>query len=60
MDFKERVLTALNHEEADRVPVMGLIAEPATSNKIPGKPPPYSLTIFSGLQPCQFFRELCS
>gem|GEM_PF-5277846 len=54
MDFKERVLTALNHEEADRVPVMGLIAEPATSNKIPGKPPPYSLTIFSGLQPCNF------
>jgi hypothetical protein len=39
MDFKERVLTALNHEEADRVPVMGLIAEPAASNKIPGKPP---------------------
>jgi uroporphyrinogen-III decarboxylase len=39
MDFKERVLTTLNHEEPDRVPVMGLIAEPATSNRILGKPP---------------------
>lgn len=40
MDFKQRILTALNHEEPDRVPVMGLIAEPATSNPILGKPPP--------------------
>jgi len=40
MDFKERFLTALNHEEPDRVPVMGLIAEPTTSNPILGKPPP--------------------
>lgn len=40
MDFKERFLTALNHEEPDRVPVMGLIAEPNTSNPILGKPPP--------------------
>ena len=39
MDFKERFLTTLNHEEPDRVPVMGLIAEPATSNAILGKPP---------------------
>ena len=39
MDFRERILTALNHEEPDRVPVMGLIAEPATSTKILGKPP---------------------
>ena len=39
MNFKERVLTALNHEEPDRVPVMGLIAEPGTSNSILGKPP---------------------
>ena len=39
MDFKQRVLTALNHEEPDRVPVLGLIAEPATSNRILGKPP---------------------
>ncbi len=39
MDFKQRILTALNHEEPDRVPVLGLIAEPATSNRILGKPP---------------------
>ena len=39
MDFKERILTTLNHEEPDRVPVMGLIAEPATSNRVLGKPP---------------------
>jgi hypothetical protein len=39
MDFKQRVLTALNHEEPDRVPVLGLIAEPATSNAILGRPP---------------------
>ena len=40
MEFKERILTALNHEEPDRVPLMGLIAEPITSNQILGKPPP--------------------
>ena len=39
MDFRQRVLTAVNHEEPDRVPVFGLIAEPATSNKILGRPP---------------------
>ena len=39
MDFKQRFLTAMNHEEPDRVPVMGLIAEPATSNKVLGRPP---------------------
>jgi len=39
MDFKQRFLTSMNHEEPDRVPVMGLIAEPATSNHILGKPP---------------------
>jgi hypothetical protein len=39
MDFKQRVLTALNYEEPDRVPVLGLIAEPATSNAILGRPP---------------------
>ena len=39
MDFKQRFLTAMNHEEPDRVPVMGLIAEPATSNRILGRPP---------------------
>jgi uroporphyrinogen decarboxylase len=40
MDFRERILTALNHEEPDRVPVMGLIIDQSTSNKILGKPPP--------------------
>ncbi len=40
MDFRERILTALNHEEPDRVPVMGLISDQATANKILGKPPP--------------------
>ena len=39
MDFKERILTTLNHEEPDCVPVMGLIAEPATSNSILGRQP---------------------
>ena len=34
MDFKERFLTAMNHEEPDRVPVMGLIMDPATVNEI--------------------------
>ena len=34
MNFKERFLTALNHEEPDRVPVMGLIMDPATVNEI--------------------------
>lgn len=37
MDFKERFLTALNHEEPDRVPVMGLIMDPATVNGVLGK-----------------------
>ncbi|MBW1901981.1 MAG: hypothetical protein JRJ20_10125 [Deltaproteobacteria bacterium] len=39
MDFKERLLTAINHEEPDRVPVMGLIMDPATVNRIMGKEP---------------------
>ncbi len=39
MDFKERILTAMNHEEPDRVPVMGLIMDPATSNTILNKKP---------------------
>jgi hypothetical protein len=38
MDFKERVLIALNHEEPDRVPVLGLIDQ-ALSNQILGKQP---------------------
>jgi hypothetical protein len=33
-DFKQRVLAAMNHEEPDRVPVMGLIMDPATVNQI--------------------------
>lgn len=39
MDFKERILTTMNHEEPDRVPVMGLIMDPATVNQINGKKP---------------------
>jgi hypothetical protein len=39
MDFKERILTAMNHEEPDRVPVMGLIMDPATVNQINDKKP---------------------
>ena len=39
MDFKERFLTAVNHEEPDRVPVMGLIMDPTTCNQILGKKP---------------------
>ena len=32
MHFKERILAAMNHEEPDRVPVMGLVTDPATVN----------------------------
>ncbi len=39
MDFKERILTAMNHEEPDRVPVMGLIMDQATVNQILDKKP---------------------
>jgi hypothetical protein len=39
MNFKERFLTAMNHEEPDRVPVMGLILDTATSNQVLGKQP---------------------
>ena len=39
MNFKERFLTAMNHEEPDQVPVMGLIMDPATVNKILKKKP---------------------
>ena len=37
MDFKERILTTLNHEEPDRVPVAGFILSQVTSNRILGK-----------------------
>jgi hypothetical protein len=39
MNFKERVLTALNHEEPDRVPFAVFILSKITSNKILGKKP---------------------
>ena len=39
MNFKERFLTAMHHEEPDRVPVMGLIMDPSTVNQIMGKEP---------------------
>ena len=39
MTFKERILTAMNHEEPDQVPVMGLIMDPATVNQILEKKP---------------------
>jgi uroporphyrinogen-III decarboxylase len=39
MEFRERILTAMNHEEPDRVPVMGLIMDQATVNQILGKKP---------------------
>ena len=39
MNFKERMLTAMNHEEPDRVPVMGLIMDPATVDQVLGKNP---------------------
>ncbi len=37
MDFEQRISTAINHEEPDRVPVMGLIMDPATINQILGR-----------------------
>jgi uroporphyrinogen decarboxylase len=37
MDFRQRISTAINHEEPDRVPVMGLIMDPATINQILGR-----------------------
>ncbi|MCP4036230.1 MAG: hypothetical protein GY944_26240 [bacterium] len=37
MDFRQRMLTALDHEEPDRVPVMGLIMDPATVKQITGR-----------------------
>ena len=39
MNFAERVLSAIHHEEPDRVPVMGLIMDPATVNQILGREP---------------------
>jgi len=39
MDFKQRFLAAMHHEEPDRVPVMGLILDAATANPVLGKRP---------------------
>jgi len=39
MDFKQRLLTAMNHEEPDRVPVMSLIVDPSTVDEILGREP---------------------
>ncbi|MDD1778164.1 MAG: hypothetical protein LUQ65_08350 [Candidatus Helarchaeota archaeon] len=35
--FKERFLTAMNHEEPDRVPVMSLLCEPSNVTRYTGK-----------------------
>ncbi|MBW2292621.1 MAG: hypothetical protein JRG94_09960 [Deltaproteobacteria bacterium] len=51
MDFKERFLTAVNHREADRVPMMGTILDPATSCKILGRPVPNIAELLSGDDP---------
>jgi len=45
MDFTQRFLAAVHHEEPDRVPVMGLILDPATINQVLGRKP----TDFVGL-----------
>jgi hypothetical protein len=37
VNFEERILTALAHEEPDRIPVMGLIMDPSTVSQITGK-----------------------
>jgi len=37
MDFKERILTTMNHEEPDQVPVMGLLCEPSNVSRYTGK-----------------------
>jgi len=39
IDFRERLMTTFNHEEPDRVPIMGLIIDPTTSNLILDKKP---------------------
>lgn len=37
MNFKERILTTLNPEEPDQIPVMGLIMESSTVSQVTGK-----------------------
>ena len=39
MEFEERILTTMDHQEPDRVPVMGLIMDPTTVNLILEKKP---------------------
>lgn len=39
MNFRDRLLTSMNHEEPDQVPVMGLIMDPATVNKVMERKP---------------------
>jgi hypothetical protein len=39
MDFRQRFLTALAHEEPDRVPLMGMILDTATTNQVLEKRP---------------------
>jgi hypothetical protein len=39
MDFKQRILTTMNHEEPDRVPVMSLIIDQATADEVLGREP---------------------
>lgn len=37
MDFRERILTTMNHEEPDRVPVMSMLNEPSSAFLYRGK-----------------------
>jgi uroporphyrinogen-III decarboxylase len=37
VDCRERILTAINHEEPDRVPVMSLILDQATNDQVLGR-----------------------
>ncbi|MHA1266836.1 MAG: uroporphyrinogen decarboxylase family protein [Candidatus Helarchaeota archaeon] len=39
MDFRERILTTMEHEEPDRVPVMSLLNEPSNVYQLSGKSP---------------------
>ncbi|MCP4760372.1 MAG: hypothetical protein GY870_01240 [archaeon] len=39
MNFRERINITINNEEPDRIPIMGLIMDPATSDQILNKKP---------------------
>ncbi len=58
MDFKQRILTAMNHEEPDRVPVMGLIMDPATVNQILGKEPADFVSMIKNPESRDSIKEL--